>query len=107
VAAGQRFDYPLDYTAPVLPEGNVDVSFQIAGHDPTVLGSIFSFAWGTSATPQLFRDGTLSQGLATSVMAYGSYRYPQLVFTSVTGGNAVVQADPALLGAITGVVSYK
>jgi hypothetical protein len=107
VATGQRFDYPLDATSPVLASDNVEVAFTIGGHDPLVLGTTFSFSLGTGLTPLSFRDSTLPQGLATAVLGYSSPRYPQLVFTSVTGGNAVLQADPSQLNTFTGVIPYK
>jgi hypothetical protein len=105
-ATGQRFDYPQDATSPVLASDNVEVAFQISGNDPTVLAFNFSFALSTGLTPVFFRDATLGQGLATAVLGYSSPRWPQLIFTSVTGGNAVIQADPTQLG-ISGVVPYK
>jgi len=107
-ATGQRFDYPLDATQPVLASDNVEVAFTISGHDPLVLGTSFSFSLGTGLTPLSFRDSTLPQGLATVVLSYSSPRYPQLVFTSVSGGNALIQADPSQLNnPFTGVTSYK
>jgi hypothetical protein len=107
VATGQRFDYPLDATSPVLASDNVEVAFQISGDNPVVLATTFSFSLSTGLVPISFRDSSLPQGLATAVLGYSSPRYPQLVFTSVTGGNAVVQADPSQLNTISGVLSYK
>jgi hypothetical protein len=113
-ATGRRFDYPLDYpldpTSPVLASAsnNVEVAFTIGGNDPIVLATSFSFSLGTGLTPLSFRDSTLPQGFATAVLSYSSPRYPQLVFSSVTGGNAVLQADPSQLSnPFTGLISYK
>ena len=110
LATEQRFDYPLDYSTPVpLVTDNVAVAFQLGGDDPLTLGTFWSFSLGPGVTPQFFRDINLTQGFATAVLGYSSPRYPQLVFSSVTGANEVVQADATVLGAdpIFGVVSYK
>ena len=114
VAHDRRFDYPLDSASPApLATDNVAVAFLLGGGDPLQIGSAFSFSVLSSGlVPQSFRDslsGSLPQGFATTVLGYSSPRYPQLVFTAVTGANAVVQADTAALTSdpVFGVVSYK
>jgi hypothetical protein len=102
----QRFDYPLDYSTSNVPlaSDNVAVAFQLGGHEPTILGSAWIFSLASGSNPQSFRDFQLSQGFATAVLGYSSNRYPQLVYSSITGENAVVQADTTALLSYT---SYK
>jgi hypothetical protein len=110
IAPELRFDYPLDYTTDALPviAGDTAVAFTLGGVEPNFTGAGWSFALGSGLTPQVFRDTTQTQGLATVVTAYSSQRHAQLVFSSITGQNTVVQADPALLTSdINGVISYK
>ena len=112
---GRRPDddlYPTPTPAPYVTD-NVAVAFQLDGPDPVQIGNAWSFTISlldpSGVTPKLFRDSNAPQGFATSVLGYSSKRYPQLVFSSVTGANEVVQADTTLLGADLqfGVVSYK
>ena len=110
VATGRRFDYPLDSTSPApLLTDDVAVAFQLSGHDPITLGTAWSFSVSSGLTPLLFRDLAVSQGFATSILGYSSSRYPQLVFSAVTGANEVLQADTTVLYSdpLYGVVSYK
>ncbi len=110
VATGRRYDYPLDATSPPpLASDNVAIAFQLGGSDPIQLGNAWTFNITLpNLAPRLFRDGNAPQGFATSVLGYSSSRYPQLVFTAVTGANEVVQADTTLLDSdIFGIVSYK
>jgi hypothetical protein len=98
VATEQRFDYPLDYSTSNVPlvSDNVAIAFQLGGHEPTTPGSAWIFSLASGANPQSFRDLQLSQGFATAVLGYSSNRYPQLVYSSITGENAVVQVDPSV-----------
>ena len=55
-----------------------------------------------------YRDTTTAAGFATTVYAYSSQRYRNLLFSSVTGSNELLQADPAVLGSTaTGVVAFR
>ena len=115
VANERRFDYPLDYAGPTpLVSDNVALAFQLGGLDPIQLANTntWSFTVLSGLAPLSFRDSfnsPLPAGFASSVLGYSSPRYPQLVFTSVTGANAVVQADTTVLNsdAFYGIVSYK
>jgi len=122
----QRFDYPRstydpgDPTTvpPKLPQAasanNVAFSFQLSGPIPVTPGSGFGSTsapgWniGSGYLPVAYADSTAAAGLATVVYPYSSRRLPSLVFTSLTGSNEVLQADPALVlsTTATGVVGY-
>lgn len=107
---GRRFDYPLKYgtDAPPLAATDIALGLQLSGNDPTALGVGFSFSIRSGVDAQSFGDITQGQGFATVVTSYSSPRHPLLVFSSLTGGNAVVQADPSQLPPqFFGVVSYK
>jgi len=55
-----------------------------------------------------YRDTTTAAGFATAVYAYSSPRYRTLLFSSITGSNEVLQADPGVLGSTaTGVLAYR
>ena len=119
----QRFDYPRstydpgDPTSipPKLPQAarvnDVAFSFQLSGPIPTPQGTGFvGFVWniGSGYLPVAYSDVNATAGLATVVYPYSSRRLPSLVFTSLTGSNEVLQADPALVlsPTATGVVGY-
>jgi len=47
-------------------------------------------------------------GLATTVYAYSSPRIQNLLYSSITGSNEVLQADPSTLNSSAiGVVAYR
>jgi hypothetical protein len=108
VGTEQRFDYPLDYTTGSVPlvSDNVAAAFQLGGDEPVNPGAGWIFSLSSATNPQSFRDQTLIQGFATAVLSYSSNRYPQLVYSSITGENAVVQADTTALFYLY-YVSYK
>ena len=103
---------------PKLPQAasanNVAFSFQLSGPIPVTPGSSFGSTsapgWniGSGYLPVAYADSTAAAGLATVVYPYSSRRLPSLVFTSLTGSNEVLQADPALVlsTTATGVVGY-
>jgi hypothetical protein len=104
----QRFDYPhLTYTVDCtgispcqpLPRAANDVSFtfNITGPEPTAPKSGFTWAIGSGQLPLAYSDTTFLAGLATAVYPYSSPRRQTLIFTSISGNNEVVQADPVLL----------
>ena len=100
VGTERRFDYPKDYTTDLLPGAadNVAVSFTITGNEPAASVSGFTFAMTVNdVLAPTYRDPGAASGFANDVYAYSSTRYPTLVFTSVTGADSVVQADPAVL----------
>ena len=119
----QRFDYPRstydrgDPTSvpPKPPQAasvnDVAFSFQLSGPIPIIPGSgFYQPGWniGSGYAPVFYADSTAAAGLATVVHPYSSRRLPSLVFTSLTGSNEVLQADPSLLlsPTATGVVGY-
>ncbi|HYS09201.1 MAG TPA: hypothetical protein VEP66_10665 [Myxococcales bacterium] len=105
----QRFDYPHNLyaadctgaTSPCqpLPSAANDVSFtfNITGPEPTAPKSGFTWAIGSGQLPLTYSDQTFLAGFATAVHPYSSPRRQMLIFTSITGNNEVVQADPLLL----------
>jgi hypothetical protein len=114
-ARQRRFDYPrssYDGTttppqASVLNPQNVAFTFTIVGNAPIARAA---FQWGVSSsdTPVSYNDALAVGGLATAVYAYSSPRSQSLVFTSITGGNEVLQADPFLLSSnLSGLVAYR
>lgn len=117
----QRFDYPRSTydpgnptsTPPRLPQAasvnDVAFSFQLSGPIPVTPGSGFGWNIGSGYVTVGYADSTATAGLATVVYPYSSRRVPSLVFTSLTGGHEVLQADPSiLLSSVTiGVVAYR
>jgi hypothetical protein len=117
----QRFDYPRSSYAPGDPTStppkppqaasvnDVAFSFQLSGPIPVTPGTGFVWNIGSGYVPVAYFDGTASAGLATVVYPYSSRRLPSLAFTSVTGNNEVLQADPSILfsSTATGVVAYR
>ena len=111
----RRFDYPRNTyspnpTKPPFPSRANDVShsFRISGTEPTTPGFLFSWTMDSGLLALTSRDtGTagLLAGYATAVYSYSSPRSTNLVFTSVTGVNEVLQVDPSLL--TTTLVYYR
>jgi hypothetical protein len=110
-----RTDYPgfcstasscgLSYSAS-QPPIDIGVAFIIAGDDPP-LQSVLSFGTNSDGFPTTVRDSSLVAGLAGSVFVYRNAKVPNLVFTSVTGGNGLLQSNPLLLNSFGGIVSYR
>ena len=101
----RRFDYPRSAyssdpnTAPFPSLAN-DVSYTLKFKtaDPTAPGFIFSWSVDSGLLTAGYRDvGTvaLNAGYATAVYSYSSLRSANLLFTSVTGVNEVIQVNPA------------
>lgn len=110
----RRFDYPLDYplaadpTQPLLATQDIGIAFTILGPDPVLPVSGFDFSLFSGQAQLVFRDYTLTEGYATQVYSYASPRRQNLLFTAVTGSDAVEQADPTALSAtIDGLVTYR
>jgi hypothetical protein len=109
VAIEPRFDYPLDYDPqhPPLPAADIALAFTLGGTDPLVAGSEWTFTMVSGQLPTVVRDGNSPQGLASQVFQYTSPKVNNLLFTTLTGANAVIQAAPDLLAAKGGVLSYR
>jgi len=107
----RRFDYPrqaYSRDTPPLQTNDVAFTFQITGNAPTAPRSGFTWAIGGGESIVSYRDTTTAAGFATTVYAYSSQRYRNLLFSSVTGSNELLQADPAVLGSTaTGVVAFR
>jgi hypothetical protein len=112
VARQRRFDYPRDvYDASVpTPSASNDVAFTFTisgGATPTPTAR---FSWGIASgqAPLSFFDLGTNAGLATAVHSYSSPRHPNLVFSSLTGSNEILQANPSVLASTTdGIVAYR
>jgi len=116
-----RFDYPrsaygrTDTDVPPAPIASRDVafSFTISGplpDTPQEAGSQFTWSFSSGVFPVAYGDQLhTTAGFATAVYGYSSRRTQSLAFTSVTGMNEVLQADPFLLNSTTtlGLVAYR
>jgi hypothetical protein len=109
VAIEPRFDYPLDYDPqhPPLPAADIALAFTLGGSDPLVAGSEWTFTMVSGQLDTVVRDANSPQGLASQVIQYTSPKVTNLLFTTLTGANAVIQAAPDLLAAKGGVLSYR
>jgi hypothetical protein len=103
VAVQRRFDYPLPtYDASNLPTAANDVSFRFTITDGTVTPkALFTWVIDSGQVPISFAD-TITAGFATAVLPYSSPRQPSLIYSSVTGSNEVLQANPAILSSQAG-----
>jgi len=111
VAHQRRFDYPrqaYSQSAPPLKANDVAFTFAITGNAPTSPKSGFSWAIGSGEFTVSYRDVFAVAGLATTVYAYSSPRIQNLLYSSITGSNEVLQADPSTLNSSAiGVVAYR
>ena len=107
----RRFDYPrqaYSRDAPPLKANDVAFTFAITGNAPTSPKSAFVWAIGSGQAFVSYLDSTILAGFATTVYAYSSRRYQNLLFSSITGSNELLQADPSVLGSsATGVLAYR
>lgn len=122
-APEQRFDYPLDPCAGTtlsppncsdtvpLTTDDTALAFVLGGQDPTFPGASWTWSMDNGITPVSYTDVTQLTGLASDVIAYRSARRSTLLFTAITGENALVQADPAILSnvsvSLSGILAYK
>jgi hypothetical protein len=98
----RRFDYPrsaysADPSTPPFPSLGNDVAYtlRIKGTEPTAAGFLFTWSLNSGLQPTIYRDiGAGAVGYATAVYSYSSPRSANLLFTSVTGLNEVLQVDP-------------
>jgi hypothetical protein len=113
IARQQRFDYPKTTYSPGPPPeasklNDIAFKFTITGPQPTGKAG---FTWGMRSGQAFihYSDGIAVAGLATAIYAYSSPRAQSLVFTSITGSNEVLQADPSLLASnlTTGIKAYR
>ena len=113
VAHERRFDYPhstYDPASPPVASRDVAFTFNIVGTN-TIPRSGFTWTVTSGQAPVGFNDtvAVAVGGLSTAVTPYSSPRVQSLVFTSITGGNEVLQANPALLASdlVLGLVAYR
>jgi hypothetical protein len=116
IARQQRFDYPRTQyaagdasTPPQAAKANdVAFKFAIAGAPPSGKSG-FTFAMRSGQAFIKYSDGIAVSGLATALFAYSSPRAQSLVFTSITGSNEVLLADPSVLlsNPATGIIAFR
>ena len=116
-----RFDYPLSAygrtatDVPPAPIASRDLAFSllISGpipDTPQEAGSQFIWSFTSGLSPVAYGDQVhTTPGFATAVYGYSSRRTQNLAFTSVTGMDEVLQADPFFLNSTTtvGLVAYR
>ena len=117
-----RFDYPLAYqltdpfgtppgqpTAAFYPTADKDVAvaFTVVGPEPVTPKSYFTFQLSSGQQPTHVSDTNQGSAFAGTVIVYTSPKDTNLVFTAVTGGNSVLQADPGLLDVFNGLIVYR
>jgi hypothetical protein len=109
VAMEPRFDYPRDYDATLPPKADTDiaVAFTLGGSNPPVIGSQWTFSMASGQLPVVVRDPNSPQGLASQVVQYSSLKVTNLLFTTLTGANAVIQSAPDLLAVRGGILAYR
>ena len=107
VAHAPRFDYPLYYTDPSKPLEDIAAAFTIAGNEPTRAGTVLSFSTNSGQAQTAARDSALILGIADSIFVYNSPKVTNLIFDTVNGSDAVLQADPANLNAKGGLLTYR
>jgi hypothetical protein len=113
-----RFDYPFDYQEkcdpsdttchlPPLAASDIALAFTLTGAEPTVPGTQWSFTTASGQLPTVVRDVNSPLGLASQVIEYSSPKVTNLLFTTLTGANALIQATPDFLNVKGGVQAYR
>jgi hypothetical protein len=105
VAKAQRFDYPTDLPA-ARPQVDIEVAFSPRGPLPLLAGQQFTFSTARGTQPTTIKETLLFlQGPVGDVFTYqsahfdnGSILSPNILFTALTGNNALLRASPATLG---------
>ncbi|MFL5250010.1 MAG: hypothetical protein ACJ79V_19475, partial [Myxococcales bacterium] len=115
VSKAQRYDYPLDKG----PQQDTEIAFAPVDPRPTAAGQQFTFATarGTQATT-IRETAAVPQGPVGDVIAYQSAHFsnlasnppllfPNILFTTLTGNNALLRASPSNIGAENSLVVYR
>jgi len=106
-----RFDYPTDYLTAnyKTPTRDIAVAFTIVAPEPILSGTELSFNVTSGESPSGVSDATTNSiAYAGPIITYTSPKVTNLVFTSITGANTVLQFDPSLLGfATNSSISYR
>ncbi|MFL5363515.1 MAG: hypothetical protein ACJ78U_21315 [Myxococcales bacterium] len=115
VSKAQRYDYPLDKG----PQTDTEIAFAPVDPAPTQAGQQFTFATarGTQATT-IRETAAVPQGPVGDVIAYQSAHFsnlasnppllfPNILFTTLTGNNALLRASPSNIGAENSLVVYR
>jgi hypothetical protein len=120
VSKAQRFDNPIDVPAP-RPQLDIEVAFVPFGDVTTLRGQVsgqeFIFTTARGTQPTTIREtNVLPQGPSGDVFAYQSDHFsstdrvivfPNILFTALTGNNALVRSSPANLGSEAALVVYR
>jgi hypothetical protein len=124
VSKARRFDYPID-TPQARPQDDIEVAFApidqpSAGFGPpTVAGQQFTFITARGTQPTTIREtATVPQGPVGQVFAYQAGHFsnpgnnppilfPTILFTALTGNNALLRASPANIGAEAALLIYR
>jgi len=68
----------------------------------------FTWQMSNGQAPLSYSDLNVANGYATAILGYSSPRNQSFVFTSITGANEILQADPAVLRSdISGIQGYQ
>jgi len=96
---------------------DIEIAFAPFGALPTVSGQEFIFTTSRGTQPTTIREtNALAQGSVGDVLAYQSNHFsnpsqgilfPNILFTSLTGNNALVRSSPANLGSESALVVYR
>ena len=113
-APGKRADYPLDYATGTplsqyfpTPDKDIGVAFTIQGLEPVFPQSLFTFTLHSGQIPTRVNDSAVAGAFAGPTIAYTSPKVTNLVFTSVTGANSVLEVDPAIIQVTNAVIVYR
>jgi hypothetical protein len=115
LSKAQRYDYPLD----TGPQVDTEIAFAPVDPPPTVAGQQFTFTSARGTQPTTIREtASVAQGPVGDVIAYQSAHFsnlasnppvlfPNILFTALTGNNALLRASPANIGAENSLVVYR
>ena len=116
VSKAQRFDNPITVAAP-RPQMDIEVAFAPIGALPTVSGQEFLFSTSRGTQPTTIKETLVfAEGPVGDVLAYQSAHFsapqfgilsPNILFTALTGNNALVRSSPANLGSESALVVYR
>jgi hypothetical protein len=118
VSKARRFDNPIDVPVP-RPQIDIEVAFVPFGDAATLSGQVsgqtFTFTTSRGTQPTTIREtNVLPQGPVGDVFAYQSAHFssggiiaPNILFTALTGNNAVVRSSPANIGSQAALVVYR